>query len=113
MEHFTMMNLTPWYTVQPTLKETDQHRLKQRQRQVDFGKNTLGYRNYLTAKPKGLREKSDPVTPDPRSFCSKRSFDGQIRKWRRELHIYDPTSENVAMDDDDDDGDLEPVRLLL
>ena len=30
------------------------------------------------------------MTPDPYQVCSKRSWDGQIRKWRRLLHKYDP-----------------------
>ena len=27
-----------------------------------------------------------------RQLCSKRAFDGQVRKWRRMLHRYDPAS---------------------
>lgn len=34
----------------------------------------------------------DPITPDVRQLCSKRAFDGQVRKWRRMLHRYDPAS---------------------
>lgn len=54
----------------------------------------------------------DPRTPDKHTNCSKRSFDGQLRKWRRQLHAYDPightsdviqsaamTSDQQAMDD--------------
>lgn len=33
---------------------------------------------------------NDPHTPDKYANCSKRSFDGQLRKWRRQLHAYDP-----------------------
>lgn len=29
--------------------ETDAHRLAQRQKQVDYGKNTLGYQKYMEA----------------------------------------------------------------
>jgi hypothetical protein len=32
--------------------ETDAHRINQRQKQVDFGKNTLGYQIYTKAIPK-------------------------------------------------------------
>ena len=32
----------------------------------------------------------DPVTPDVHQVCSKRAFDGQVRKWRRMLHAWDP-----------------------
>ena len=33
-------------------EETDPHRLQQRQKQVDYGKNTLGYDRYLQLVPK-------------------------------------------------------------
>ncbi|KDD75517.1 hypothetical protein H632_c642p1 [Helicosporidium sp. ATCC 50920] len=63
----------------------------QRQRQVDFGKNTLGYQRYIATVPKSLRRRgTHPSTPDAHQSCSKRSFDGQIRKWRRQLHDWDP-----------------------
>jgi hypothetical protein len=31
-----------------------------------------------------------PRTPDKNQQCSKRSWDGQVRKWRRALHQWDP-----------------------
>lgn len=31
-----------------------------------------------------------PATPRKNQKCSKRSWDGQVRKWRRELHKWDP-----------------------
>ena len=34
-----------------------------------------------------------PDTPDVNQICSKRSFDGQAKKWRRELHLWDPEDE--------------------
>eukprot|EP00959_Pyramimonas_sp_CCMP1952_P102344 2141001-Pyramimonas_sp.AAC.1 len=43
------------------------------------GRNTRRYNN-----PK------HPVTPDVRQICSKRSWDGQVKKWRRALHEWDP-----------------------
>jgi hypothetical protein len=33
-------------------RETDTERLNQRQKQIDIGKNTRGYQNYLKAIPK-------------------------------------------------------------
>ena len=38
----------------------------------------------------------DPMTPDVRQSCSKRAFDGQVRKWRRMLHEWDPEGEGGA-----------------
>ena len=43
--------------------ETDTVRVEQRQKQVDFGRNTLGYRAYLDAVPRHMRKKTDPSTP--------------------------------------------------
>lgn len=41
----------------------------------------------------------DPVTPDIHQACSKRAFDGQVRKWRRMLHAWDvPEDETAATD---------------
>ena len=36
-------------------KETDPHKLAQRQKQIDYGKNTLGYQNYARAWPRRER----------------------------------------------------------
>lgn len=36
------------------------------------------------------RKRDDPRTPDKYQVCSKRSWDGQISKWRRLLHRFDP-----------------------
>lgn len=35
------------------------------------------------------RTKEHPRTPDKTQVCSKRSWDGQISKWRRQLHAFD------------------------
>ena len=74
-------------------RETNQHRINVRQKQIDFGYNTLGYARYLELVPRNTRgpnKNEHPRTPDPYQVCSKRSYDGQIRKWRRLLHAYDP-----------------------
>ena len=33
-----------------------------------------------------------------RQICSKRSFDGQAKKWRRELHLWDPVEDDDLLD---------------
>eukprot|EP00793_Prasinoderma_coloniale_P006821 PRCOL_00001652-RA len=70
--------------------ESDQHRLSQRQKRIDMGKNTLGYVNYIRAVPKHKRRRSDPQTPDIHMIASKRQFDGIVKAWRRRLHDWDP-----------------------
>lgn len=62
-----------------------------------------------------MRTSADPWTPDKHAKCSKRSFDGQIRKWRRQLHAYDPipgmhtTSEHDPHECDDWDSRVHGV----
>jgi len=75
------------------LFETDVRRLEQRQKQIDLGKKTLSYFLYCKKVPKNQRKRGDPITPRKNQICSKRSWDGQIRKWRRMLHEYDPKTE--------------------
>ena len=78
--------------------ETDAERVAFRQRQIDKGKDTVGYRNYVELVPKWKRTREHPRTPDPRLAMSKRAFEGRVRQWRRLLHQYDvrPGEENMV-----------------
>ena len=128
-------------------KLLDPHRLQQRQKQIDYGKNTSGYERYIQLVPRSVsnqpvlhsccinrvsklqlfswscsplkqlvfvallrrwkRSKFDPKTPEKSKNCSTRSWQGQIRVWRRALHKWDPpttsttsfTSEDVLLCD--------------
>ena len=74
--------------------ETDQRRLEQRQKQIDLGKKTLSYYFYNKKVARAERMRGvHPSTPRKTQVCSKRSWDGQVRKWRRMLHEYDPKTE--------------------
>lgn len=73
--------------------ETDIHRMAQRQKLIDYGKNTLAYANYIKNVPRHERVQSEslgrcPMTPRKDQLSSKRGFDGQIRVWRKLLHEY-------------------------
>ncbi|KAJ3128062.1 hypothetical protein HK098_005274 [Nowakowskiella sp. JEL0407] len=68
----------------------EERRLEQRQKQIDYGKNTVGYDRYRRLVPRSARQKGDPQTPDKHMKCSKRCWDGLIRSWRRKLHQFDP-----------------------
>ena len=72
-------------------RETCPKKLASRQKQIDYGKNTTGYEIYVSQVPRNQRKRGDhPWTPNKLQICSKRSWDGQVRKWRRALHKFDP-----------------------
>ena len=79
-------------------KETDQRKIEQRLKQVQYGYNTAGYDRYLQLVPKTLRGdyNTHPRTPDAYLLQSKRQWDGRVQKWRRELHKWDPEGINDA-----------------
>jgi hypothetical protein len=87
----------------PVDRESDPRRLEQRLKQVDFGKNTIGYDNYSEAVPRAERVRAfqrgwHPRTPDHTVARSKRSWDGIVQKWRRQLHLWDdlPAEDSIA-----------------
>lgn len=72
-------------------RETCPKKLASRQKQIDYGKNTGGYLTYVSQVQRNQRKRGDhPWTPNKFQLCSKRSWDGQVRKWRRALHKFDP-----------------------
>ena len=86
----------PLVTGKPRKVENDVWRLKQRQKQIRIGLQTVGYKNYLRAKDIGFHrfpgsqaEVEVPRKPNVYQVCSKRAWDGQIRRWRQLLHKYD------------------------
>jgi hypothetical protein len=80
-------------------RETNPHRVAQRQRQIDFGKNTVGYQRMTEAHPiKKKRPNTVPRTPDVHKKCSKRAFDGLVRQWRRRLHEWDLQEGGAGME---------------
>lgn len=74
--------------------ETDPEILSRRQKQIEYGKNTIGYDNYLKSIPKDKRVAADPKTPPKNLRYSRRAWDGLIKSWRLRLHQYDKTNES-------------------
>lgn len=79
-------------------RETDQAKIQQRLKQIGFGKNTVGYDNYIRAVPESKRKgyAEHPRTPDAYEKVSKRMFDGRIKAWRRAIHKWDDPTAKVV-----------------
>ncbi|CAH1729496.1 unnamed protein product [Chironomus riparius] len=74
--------------------ETDQATLERRQKQIDYGKNTIGYDNYMKEVPKYKRTRDHPKTPPKQLKYSRRAWEGLIKSWRKKLHAFDPNNED-------------------
>ena len=71
----------------------DVHRMRQRNKQITYGKQTKAYETYSICVPKSKRQRHNsmhPNTPDIHvQGVSKRRFDGLVKAWRRALHQWD------------------------
>ncbi|RNA43355.1 proline dehydrogenase mitochondrial isoform X3 [Brachionus plicatilis] len=73
--------------------ETDAEVLRKRQKQINFGKVTSEYQRYVESVPRQKREHHYPKTPNKFRKCSRRKFDGLVKKWRKLLHVWDENPE--------------------
>lgn len=80
--------------------ETDPTVLARRQKDIDYGKNTIGYDRYVQAIPKEKRTREHPKTPPKYIKYSRRGWDGMVRLWRKQLHHWDPPEEKSNDDCD-------------
>lgn len=82
----------------PIEYEKDLAILERRQKQIDYGKNTLGYENYLKQVSRDQRTNDHPKTPPKHIKYSRRAWDGVVKVWRKQLHCYDPNGKPEADD---------------
>lgn len=63
--------------------------LRKREKDILKGYDTDGYRRYLSTIQRDCRSDNHPATPNKYKPCSRRSWDMQIRIWRKNLHHFD------------------------
>lgn len=72
----------------------ERHRVAQREKQLSYGRATLGYALYMADENRDQRDRVYP--PSPHAPCSKRAWDGLLRQWRKYLHEWDPKGPQEA-----------------
>ena len=69
-------------------KESDPEVLQRRQKQIDYGKNSIAYDKYSTQVLKSERPNYFPKTPNKYKKYSRRQWDGSIKAWKLQIHAW-------------------------
>jgi len=77
--------------------ETDPKTLARREQQIEYGKVTDDYAAYSAEVAKADRVKGQPVTPRKDQVISRRNFDNQIRKWKKQIHFWRDIDRCIAI----------------
>jgi len=72
----------------PVEIEKDTDVLMRRQKDIDYGKNTENYEQYVTEVIKRDRSDMQPWTPDKYEKMTRRNWDKQVKIWRKQLHYW-------------------------
>eukprot|EP00980_Cylindrotheca_fusiformis_P030780 scaffold25411_cov152-Cylindrotheca_fusiformis.AAC.7 len=107
-------------TLEPAFSKLDPNnpdharRIQTRRRMISYGKNTVGYDEYLKKFPKEKRcprSMDTPSTPDYTLDIPNKRWVGQVRAWRRALHNYDPPELKTFLAEDmlDDGNERTPT----
>ncbi|PNH09013.1 Octanoyltransferase [Tetrabaena socialis] len=85
----------------PPSKDLDPHRVGQRQKQIDFGKNTLGYQRYLQQVPRrvvrlcvGGAELAEVA--EPRVQCCRQQVPGDSARRQQRRKAVDPGTPDIG-----------------
>eukprot|EP00116_Pleurobrachia_bachei_P004719 sb/3464981/ len=77
-------------------KELTEKQKVSREKDIVYGKVTVGYQNYKKIVPKSARRKQDPETPKKNKPYSTRSWFSQIKAWKQSLHQWDTPQVGLA-----------------
>jgi len=90
-------------------KEFDPVVLERRQKQIDYGKNTISYDNYVSKVPKDQRPTYLPRTPDKNIKYSRRQWDGLIKAWKLRIHAWNKDGDSDVFETVDEWKPEDPI----
>jgi len=80
--------------------EEDPVVLARRQKQIDYGYNTIAYDNYIEKVPKDKRRPGMPRTPPKTRVFSRRQWDGMVKSWKLRLHEWNSSENGISPEEE-------------